>query len=88
MLNAAMRSETLKGYPYIRQQTLVILRELTSPARRIRKDESPKSQHSKSRTSAQQPGFGSEWVAEERDRLEKDFEARRRSTEKNHLQFA
>ncbi len=82
VLNAAMRSETLKGYPYIRQQTLAILRELTTLPAAYAKMKAKIAALQESDKPLSSQVSGSEWVAEERDRLEKDFEAKRRSTEK------
>ncbi len=82
VLNAAMKSDTLKDYPYIRQQTLAILRELTTlPAAQVKmKAKIAALQESDKPLSSQVSG--SEWVAEEKDRLVEDFAARRRSVEK------
>lgn len=82
VLAAAMKSETLEDFPYVRQQTLAILRELTTlpgaktkaaaEAGVVRAGDKP--------ISSTLPD--DEWVAEEKDRLKENFAARRRSAEK------
>ncbi len=82
VLAAAMRSETLKDFPYIRQQTLAILRELTTlPAGKAKMEaEIDAVRESDKPLSSQLPA--NEWAAAEKNRLREDFEARRRSAEK------
>lgn len=82
VLAAAMKSKTLENYPYVRQQTLAILRELTTlPGAKTKA-----SAEAGALRAADKPLSSlltnDEWVAAEKDRLKENFEARRRSAEK------
>lgn len=82
VLAAAMRSETLEDFPYVRQQTLAILRELTTlPGAKTRAAAEAGAVRAADKPISSQLPDG-EWVAEEKDRLKENFEARRRSAEK------
>ncbi|GAT34956.1 hypothetical protein TSACC_315 [Terrimicrobium sacchariphilum] len=82
VLAAAMKSETLENYPYIRQQTLAILRELTSlPGAKTKAAAEVGAVRAADKPiSSLLPD--NEWVAEEKDRRKENFAARRRSAEK------
>jgi len=82
VLAAAMKSKTLETYPYVRQQTLAILRELTTlPGAKTKASAEAGAVRAADKPISSLLPDG-EWVAAEKDRLKENFEARRRSAEK------